>query len=146
MKMKLKKQKKEYKYVINQNEIDYKILINPNMEEYKRISSLIKNNQGFCISTEEKSDNTKCMCQKFLNKEKEGPCRCKRYTKELRADKEREKYLKSIDKNKEKEDKEEKNEKLDVQKELNTIFDDDDNDNDGNGELEWKNSLKEDDE
>lgn len=45
-----------------------------------RIRQQIKNNGGYCISKTIKDENTKCMCQEFLNQEA-GECHCGLYIK-----------------------------------------------------------------
>ena len=54
-------------------EADYLICLNPDVAKRKSIVRQIKENDGYCLSKKEKSENTKCHCAKF---KKTGFCEC----------------------------------------------------------------------
>lgn len=59
-----------------------KITINNNEEEVKIIKEAILNNQGYCPCQLERNENTKCICQEFLDQPISGWCHCGLYYKE----------------------------------------------------------------
>ena len=59
-----------------------KITQNPNKEEVNYIKGKIKENDGYCPCQLEKNENTKCICQNFLNQKEDGWCHCGLYYKE----------------------------------------------------------------
>lgn len=60
-----------------------KITQNPNKEEVNYIKGKIKENDGYCPCQLEKNENTKCICQNFLNQKEDGWCHCGLYYKNI---------------------------------------------------------------
>lgn len=59
-----------------------KITQNPNKEEADYIKEKIKENFGYCPCQLERNENTKCICQEFLDQPISGWCHCGLYYKE----------------------------------------------------------------
>jgi hypothetical protein len=92
--IKAKKISKEPEYPLTKGEIKYKILMNPDKNKYDEISQKIRENNFFCISTKEKTPNTRCFCSDFLSLDKENIyCTCGRYFKQARTEEEVKKYI-----------------------------------------------------
>ena len=64
---------------------DYIINQNPDFLFRKKIEEKIKNNQGFCVSALEHSDDTQCICKEFKEQNHTGWCHCGLYYKTLKA-------------------------------------------------------------
>lgn len=47
------------------------------------IFNAVKNNEGYCVCTIEKTKDTKCMCKEFREQLCEGPCHCGLYRKKF---------------------------------------------------------------
>lgn len=60
-----------------------KITQNLNKEEVNYIKGKIKENDGYCPCQLEKNENTKCICQNFLNQKEDGWCHCGLYYKNI---------------------------------------------------------------
>ena len=58
-----------------------KIHVTNNVELRDQIRQALKDNGGYCPCRLEKTEDTKCMCKEFLEKES-GPCNCGLYVKE----------------------------------------------------------------
>jgi hypothetical protein len=58
-----------------------KIIPNTNYKKYKEVSAAILQNDGYCISQDERTKSTKCLCDKFRNQTFDGPCKCGRFLK-----------------------------------------------------------------
>jgi len=91
MKKKVKKQPK-YVYQTSQMEIKYRILMNvtdkdgkPDWERFHELKAGI-GSTGKC------PEGATCQCDWFLNRDKEGPCKGKLYTKVLRDEDAQAKY------------------------------------------------------
>lgn len=60
---------------------------NPDFLHRKKIEEAIKNNDGYCCCSLEKTQATRCICREFGNQQKTGFCHCGRYYKILKAPK-----------------------------------------------------------
>lgn len=49
--------------------------------EFKRISELVKENDGYCPCLIQRNEDTKCPCKEFREQDFAGKCRCGRYIK-----------------------------------------------------------------
>ena len=49
--------------------------------EFKRISELVKENDGYCPCLIQRNEDTKCPCKEFREQYFAGKCRCGRYIK-----------------------------------------------------------------
>lgn len=58
-----------------------KIKINPDKDHVEAMRIALKNNDGYCPCSTEKSKDTKCMCKNFREM-KSGWCHCYLYLKE----------------------------------------------------------------
>ena len=52
-----------------------------NKERVKRIREEIKKNNGYCLCSFTKNEDTKCPCKTFREQTTEGECHCGRYVK-----------------------------------------------------------------
>ena len=59
-----------------------KIKVNPDRKKANKIREAIKKNGGYCICQIEKNNNTKCICQNFLDNPEIGRCFYGLYYKE----------------------------------------------------------------
>ena len=59
-----------------------KIHTNPDKEHVESVRKALRENDGYCPCRLEKTPETKCMCQEFLNSGS-GMCHCGLYIKEL---------------------------------------------------------------
>ena len=75
------------KEVIKEMNKEYISIPNPNFVFRKEIEDNIKNNDGYCITTTEHNDDTKCPCKEFKEQNQTGLCRCGQFYKILRAPK-----------------------------------------------------------
>jgi hypothetical protein len=89
-----KQYKPPYVYTTSQNELNYKILIIP---EKAGLRDRIKENNGYCVSRDEKIQANRCMCEQFLNRDSEGKCKCGLYQKVRRTKAEIESYAKKTE-------------------------------------------------
>jgi len=87
MKKKEKKSDKGYKYVISDVEAAYKIFFNPDQNKREAINKRKNDNDGYCPNRPEKTDDTRCMCKQFRERDSEGFCKCRLYYKEARTKK-----------------------------------------------------------
>lgn len=58
---------------------------NPDLLHRKSIEDAIKKNDGYCCCALEKTDETRCICKDFREKDSYGFCHCGRYYKVLKA-------------------------------------------------------------
>ena len=58
-----------------------KIIKNPDKEFYDKITTSVKDNDGYCPCMTHKSEDTKCICKAFREQEELGECHCGRYIK-----------------------------------------------------------------
>ena len=58
-----------------------RIMLREPMIESEKILHAIHENDGYCISKEEKSPDTKCICKKFKELDHDGVCDCGLYIK-----------------------------------------------------------------
>lgn len=63
--------------------MEYKIIVNSNTELVNKIRKKLKENDGYCPCSIEKSENTKCPCKYFLERNESGECHCGLYVKEI---------------------------------------------------------------
>jgi hypothetical protein len=90
-----KKVIKEYEYPLTKGEIKYKIFMNPDGNKCKEIRQKIRDNNFHCIS-QEKVEDTKCICKNFKNLDKENVfCDCGLYYKVARTEEEIKKFITS---------------------------------------------------
>jgi len=61
----------------------YKIIPNPDKTKYDEITEAVKNNDGYCPCSIERSEDTKCICKEFREQDYEGECHCGRFVKIL---------------------------------------------------------------
>ena len=47
------------------------------------IAELVKQNEGYCPCTVEKTPETRCICKAFIEQKEPGECHCGRYVKEV---------------------------------------------------------------
>jgi len=66
---------------------DYKIIQNPDFVHRKEVEEAIKENDGYCCCTLDKSEDTKCICKDFREQNYTGFCHCGRYYKVLKTPK-----------------------------------------------------------
>ena len=66
---------------------DYRINPSPDFIHRKKIEEEIKNNDGYCISANNHSEENKCICESFKNQQRTGWCKCGQYYKVLHAPK-----------------------------------------------------------
>jgi ferredoxin-thioredoxin reductase catalytic subunit len=59
-----------------------KIKINSDAEIVAKIRVRLKETGGYCPCAIEKTDETKCICQAFMEQKEIGYCTCKLYYKE----------------------------------------------------------------
>ena len=64
---------------------EYIISQNPDFIYRKQIEEEIKANDGFCISSVNHTEDTKCVCTEFKKQENSGFCKCKQFYKVLNA-------------------------------------------------------------
>ena len=62
--------------------IDMTIRVNPNKNIVLEIREKIKNNGGYCPCKLEKTEENKCICKEFSERNKTGYCDCGLYYKE----------------------------------------------------------------
>jgi len=79
-------QKPAYEYKISDMEAKYKIFINPDPEKATAIKERVMANGGFCPNKNETED-TRCICVQFMERDSEGWCKCRLYYKEARTKK-----------------------------------------------------------
>ena len=65
---------------------EYEYIPNPDFQKRSQVKEDIRLNDGYCIS-KPKSEETKCICQEFKDKEGSGFCKCGLYYKVLRSPK-----------------------------------------------------------
>lgn len=60
------------------------MIIRKNQDEakVKEIREKLKANDGYCPCAIRKTEDTKCICKEFLNKQTPGYCHCQLYYKE----------------------------------------------------------------
>lgn len=58
-----------------------KIYLSPDEQLVKEIQQKIKENDGYCPCSLEKTEETKCMCKEFKNKKEPCYCHCGLYYK-----------------------------------------------------------------
>jgi hypothetical protein len=104
MKPRTKHSAKKYEYHTSEAEILFKVVVNfktpegkIDWEKFQNWKDRMKENQNYCLCSIVKDDDHKCLCSKFRNSMKEGPCHCGTYTKVLRSDKEADAYRKKLD-------------------------------------------------
>lgn len=66
---------------------EYVISPNPDFMYRKKIEEEIKTNDGYCISTFRRSEDTKCICKEFREQNHSGWCKCGQYYKILKIPK-----------------------------------------------------------
>lgn len=66
--------------------MDYIIRKNPDEEFYKEITEAVKLNEGYCPCMVDKTNDTKCMCKDFRDKDYADYCHCGRYYKVPKLD------------------------------------------------------------
>jgi ferredoxin-thioredoxin reductase catalytic subunit len=59
-----------------------KIKTNPDIEFVKEMKTALKNNNGYCPCSPQKTKDTKCMCKSFREQTEAGYCHCGLYFKE----------------------------------------------------------------
>jgi hypothetical protein len=89
--------KPKYVYTMHENELKFKVFMNPDKEEYARIKQTVVDNNGYCPCKIERTPATKCMCEEFMNKNREGWCECKLFKKVKRTTDELEAFSKGIE-------------------------------------------------
>ena len=52
----------------------------------EELVAAIKENDGYCVCTIEKTADTKCMCKEFREQEESGLCHCGLYKKTVTKD------------------------------------------------------------
>lgn len=60
----------------------YKIDTNPDKELAESIRERVRANGGYCPCSLEKSEDTRCMCKEFRQRDAEGYCHCMLYYKQ----------------------------------------------------------------
>lgn len=63
--------------------MSFNITINADKEYVKKIRNIIDSKGGYCPYESKKTNETKCICKKFINKNKSGWCDCLLYYKEV---------------------------------------------------------------
>lgn len=58
-----------------------RIVENKNKSVANRVRQQIKENNGYCLCTNEKNESTKCMCEQFTESTTLGFCHCRLYEK-----------------------------------------------------------------
>jgi len=66
---------------IRENNNEYIIIPSPNFIHRKEVEESIKNNEGYCCCSIEKTPETMCICKEFRDKQASGFCHCERYYK-----------------------------------------------------------------
>ena len=59
-----------------------KVRVNDNTELVAEIRQKLKENDNYCPCRIDKTPETKCMCQDFINQQELGECHCGLYIKE----------------------------------------------------------------
>ena len=58
-----------------------KIIPNPDRAFYEEVAEAVYQNHGYCCCGIQHTEDMKCMCKDFRNKNTPGPCNCGRYIK-----------------------------------------------------------------
>jgi hypothetical protein len=87
--------KAPYVYVTTEVEANYMIKKNPDPEKYAQLLQKVRANDGYCPCRIDHTQDTKCMCKQFLERDSEGFCKCRLYYKEARTKKAAEAYMTS---------------------------------------------------
>lgn len=58
-----------------------KIIPNPDRAFYEEVAEAVYQNHGYCCCGIKHTEDMKCMCKDFRNKNIPGPCNCGRYIK-----------------------------------------------------------------
>ena len=58
-----------------------KIIPNPDRAFYEEVAEAVYQNYGYCCCGVQHTEDMKCMCKDFRNKNTPGPCNCGRYIK-----------------------------------------------------------------
>lgn len=58
-----------------------KIIPNPDRAFYEEVAEAVYQNHGYCCCGIKHTEDMKCMCKDFRNKNTPGPCNCGRYIK-----------------------------------------------------------------
>ena len=66
---------------------EYINIPNPNFVFRKEVEENIKNNDGYCLTKIDRSEDNRCMCKEFKEQNWTGICKCGQYFKILRAPK-----------------------------------------------------------
>ena len=56
---------------------------NPNKSVVEEVEKALKENDGYCPCAFPKTEDTKCMCKEFRERETPGECYCGLYVREL---------------------------------------------------------------
>ena len=59
----------------------FKVILNPDKEVVKKIWDALKVSEGYCPCRLEHTEETKCMCREFQEKNTPGECHCGLYVK-----------------------------------------------------------------
>ena len=105
-KRKREEPKPAYVYTTSDIEARYKIFMNPDPGKRAILRQQVLDNAGYCPKRVEKTEDNKCMCKQFRERDSEGFCKHRLYYKEARTEKAAEAYKNAEFKANEKKEKE----------------------------------------
>ena len=106
MKKSYKKQPTAPRYPISTMEAKWRIFKTPDNEKYERLREALRENGFYCTRKKNRTEENKCMCKAFLDRDEAVYCGCGLYFKEERTPAEIEKYINTKPKFDEKKEKE----------------------------------------